>query len=106
MESAISPITLEEWLAVVASDPQLRLDGFAEATTADGTVVRVESPGLAVWTGWSQHGRHGNMAWMDHRNGRVVVKNPDVEILRKLFKIAASLHATVQGDDGEAYGPD
>jgi hypothetical protein len=35
----------------------------------------------------------------------VTVKNPDVSILGKMYQIAASLDAKVQGDDGEVYGP-
>jgi hypothetical protein len=35
-----------------------------------------------------------------------VVKNPDTEILKKMWLIAQSLGAKVQGDDGETYGED
>lgn len=41
-------ITIEEWKRYVASDPEMRLDGFAEVTTPDGSVLRVESPGISV----------------------------------------------------------
>ena len=43
------------------------------------------------------------MAWFDHREGRVVVNNPDEEIIRKMFEVAMSLRAKVIGDDGEEY---
>jgi hypothetical protein len=36
----------------------------------------------------------------------VVVKNPDQEILKKMWSIADSLSAKVQGDEGELYGAD
>ena len=87
----------------MASDPEMRLDGFAEAPV-DGGVLRVESPGLSVWTAWSGHEKDGNMAWFDWRSGEVVVKNPDAEILRKMHALARLLAAHVQGDDGEIYG--
>jgi len=103
-ESSDLPISLEEWLAFVVSDPELRLDGFATAANSDGEVIRYESPGLAVWTAWSRHGADGNMAWIDHRDGELVVKNPDDEILQKLLQVATALDARVQGDDGEEYG--
>ena len=98
-------ISLEERSALVASDPEMRLDGFAEAPV-DGGVLRVESPGLSVWTAWSGHEKDGNMAWFDWRSGEVVVKNPDAEILRKMHALARLLAAHVQGDDGEIYAAD
>jgi len=41
------------------------------------------------------------MAWFDHRQGQIIVKNPDDEILEKMYLIAKALHARVQSDDGE-----
>lgn len=96
----------DEWQAVVASDDEMRLDGYAEARVGSGVVLRVESEGLAVWTAYSGHAANGNMAWFDFRGGNVVVKNPDAEILGKMCEIADKLGARVQGDDGELYGPD
>jgi hypothetical protein len=102
-ESEATPITLEEWLAYVAPDPEMRLDGFAEARTPDGRVIRVEGAGLSVWTAWPGEGEGDNHAWMDYRRGRIVVKNPDPAILTKMCAIAERLTAKVQGDDGESY---
>jgi hypothetical protein len=100
-------ITLDEWLAVVREDPDLRLDGFAEAETRDThTKIRVEDPSLAIWTAYSGHGRDGNMAWLYLSQGNVVAKNPDEEIRRKLALLAKRLGARVQGDEGEFYGDD
>ena len=100
-------ISLDEWTAYVDSDPSMRLDGYAEAATPSGEVLRTESPGLAVWVSYSGHGVDGNMAWFGHsdRSGAVVVKNADQEIRRKMHEIATALRAKVQGDDGEEYGP-
>lgn len=98
-ESELDPITLGEWLVYVKSDSEMRLDGFAEARTPADEVLRYENPGLAVWTGWSRSGQ----AWFDHRNGRIVVKNPDDEILAKMCSIAREIGARVQGDEGEYY---
>jgi hypothetical protein len=98
-ESDETPITLEEWLAYVASDPEMRLDGFAEARNPKtGEIIRLESPGLSVWTAWA-----AGIAWMDHLHGQVVVKNPDTAILEKMCAIAKHLGARVQGDEGEMY---
>ena len=106
LDSEQRPITLDEWIAFVRSDPSLRLDGFAEATSDEGESIRIEAPGIAVWTAYSQHGVDGNMAWLHWFGGRVDAKNPDEEIRRKLHAIAVALRAKVQGDEGEDYGLD
>jgi len=46
------------------------------------------------------------MAWFWHFRDHISVKNPDEAILAKMYKIATSLNAKVQGDEGEIYGPD
>jgi len=83
-------ITIEEWKNYVASDPEMRLDGFAEATTPDGNTLRIESPGLSVWVAYSKHEESGK-AWFDHYKDRITVKNPDEEILIKMHAIASDL---------------
>lgn len=99
-------ISLKEWVEYVSSDTEMRLDGYAEARTPAGAVLRTEDPGIAVWTAYSGHEVDGNMAWFCHFGDRVTVKNPDEEILAKMHAIAVSLGAKVQGDEGELYGPD
>ncbi|HEX6813198.1 MAG TPA: hypothetical protein VF384_16360 [Planctomycetota bacterium] len=103
LDSETKPITIEEWLAYLASDPEMRLDGFAEARTPEHRTLRLESKGLAVWTAWHGEGRGQGHAWMDHREGRITVKNPDPEMLAKMCTIATQLGAIVQGDEGEPY---
>jgi hypothetical protein len=66
-------------------------------------VFRVDHPSVAVWTAWSHHGEHGDMAWFHHHHDNVAVKNPDREIRRKMWRLAERLGAKVQGDDGEYY---
>jgi prepilin-type processing-associated H-X9-DG protein len=96
-------ISLAEWIALVKADPDMRLDGYAEAELEDGSILRVENEGLSVWTAYSRHGEKGNMAWFDFHRGNVDVKNPDLEILQKMWSLAQALSAKVQGDDGEFY---
>ncbi|WP_428241544.1 hypothetical protein [Gynuella sp.] len=98
-------ITLDEWNNFVNSSPDMRLDGYAEAETPNG-VLRVESEGLAVWTGYSGHDNDGNMAWFDYFEGNIKVKNPDDEIIKKMYQIAVALNAKVQGEECEVYGED
>ena len=101
-EAESVPITLDDWLALVEADAEMRLDGYAAASTPEGT-LRYENKGLVVWTKYSRHDVNGNRAWFDYRRGRVVVKNPDEEILAKMKQLAAKLGANVVGDEGEEY---
>jgi hypothetical protein len=102
-DSDVVPIRLEEWLAYVEHDPEMRLDGFAEAQTTAGDWIRVDDESMSVWTKWSKHGVGGSMAWFSWFEGGVGVCHPDKEILDKMRQIAAYFHANVIGDDGEKY---
>ncbi len=75
LDSEAMPISLDEWSAYVAADPEMRMDGYAEAEV-DGQILRVESDGLAVWVSYSGNGKDGNMAWFDYGRGEIVVKKP------------------------------
>ena len=99
-------ITLDDWKNYISSDSEMRLDGYAEAITANGEILRMEHDGIAVWTAYSGHGIDGNMAWLYPASGGIVAKNPDQEILAKMFGIAQTLGARVLGDEGEEYGAD
>ncbi|MGO9045869.1 MAG: hypothetical protein ACLQFW_03125 [Xanthobacteraceae bacterium] len=96
-------ISLDEWIAMVRADAEMRLDGFCEVRLPHGKVFRLDRPSIAVWTAWSHHSKAGDTAWFDLRDGNVVVKNPDREIRRKMWRLAERLQAKVQGDDGEYY---
>lgn len=99
-ESEAHPIAMDAWLGYIETDPEMRLNGYAEAATPEGT-LRYGNEGLAVWTAYSGHDVDGNRAWFDYRNGRIVVKNPDEEILNKMRAVAAALEAKVIADEGE-----
>ena len=68
-------ISLEDWKAYIASDPEMRLDGYAEATMENGDVFRTEHDGIAVWTAYSGHGVDGNMAWLYPGSGGIVAES-------------------------------
>jgi hypothetical protein len=96
-------ISLADWTALVNSDPELRLDGIAQTQTAAGDMLKYENPGLAMWTSSAD----SNLTtWFDFRRGRIVVKNPGEQALRKMWMVAQVLSAKVQGDEGEVYGPE
>jgi hypothetical protein len=99
-------ISLAEWLAYVGNDSEMRLDGYAEAELNDGSVLRTEDPSLAVWIGHPEHGKRDGYAWLWLSAGNVEAKNPDEPTLQKMWAIAQSLQAKVQGDDGEFYDSD
>jgi len=105
LDSPSTPISLQEWFDYLKSDPEFRLDGFAEATTPERDTVRSEDESLAVWTAYSRNDVEGNKAWFQWADGEVVVKNPDKEILGKMIAISKVLGGRVQGDDGEGYPP-
>jgi hypothetical protein len=99
-------ISIDEWKTLVLSDPDMRLDGYASAIVGNGNFLRVDSEGLAVWATYQGTGVGGRTAWFDLRQGNVVVKNPDVAILCKMWQLARRLDAKVQGDECEMYGAD
>jgi hypothetical protein len=96
-------ISLEEWKEVVGTDPEMRLDNFAETVANNGEAIRIEREGLSVWTSFPGDGIDGNHAWFDFYNGNIVVKNPTDEIIEKMISLAATLQAEVVGEDGGYY---
>lgn len=95
-------ISFQEWADLVEADPDLRLDGVAEATFPQGTVLRYVNPGVAVWTAHPR-GEENGLAWIIHEGGEISVKTPDEAFIAKMVEIAGRLDARVQGDDGEYY---
>lgn len=79
-------ISSEEWLAVIAGDPELRLQPES-------------GPFFALWSGPSKLTR----PWLDWSNGQISSKNPDEALIDKMVDLAHRLGAQVQGDDGEVY---
>jgi hypothetical protein len=100
LESDSSPISLDEWSAYVEQADDLRMDDFAESTTPDGATIRVDEPGIAVWTAQPDPAQGG---WITFHEDQIVVNNPDAPMLRRMHEIALALGAQVQGDDGELY---
>ncbi len=79
-------ITAEEWLAYVASDPELEL--WPE-----------NGPHFVRWLGVSAH----EEPWLDWSDGNIQSKWPDTALYRKMLSIASALCAHVQDDDGDFY---
>jgi hypothetical protein len=87
-DSAARPITAEEWLALVAADPELAIDS------------RGNGPYFALW---QAHWVDGDHPWFDWSEGAINTKNPDRKTLGKALQIGRHFGAAVQGDDGEVY---
>jgi hypothetical protein len=97
------PISLAEWSAYVERAEDLRMDDFAQTTTPDGATIRIEEPGIAVWTAQLDPDQGG---WITFDGGEIVVKSPDAPMLRRMHDIAVALGAQVEGEDGEVYDAD
>ena len=85
-DTAGAEIALEEWLALVARDPELVPD------PDDG-------PYVAVW----RPAGGGGDGWLDWHMGRLFTTSPSQPFLAKMAAVAATLGARVQGDEGERY---
>jgi hypothetical protein len=84
-DNAEKKITAEEWLAYVASDSELTRDPQGKY--------------LVLWSGPSSY----DEPWLDWSRGNIKTKWPDTALFRKMLKIAATLGAQVQDDDGKIY---
>ena len=102
-ESDEVPITLEEWLGYLGSDPEMELMEPPRADTAGGTTLRIASPGLAVWTGYARDCVDGARAWFDYADGQIVVRTLTNDVIAKALRIAGALQAKVQGDEGDEW---
>jgi hypothetical protein len=96
-------ISLDEWTTVVRNDPEMRLDGYAEARVPDSQVLRVDSDGLSVWTAYSGHEMGRNAAWSTCATETLSSRIPILRSCEKMYVIAQHLSGKVQGDDGELY---
>lgn len=79
-------IEADEWLALVESDPELRLD-------------ENNGPYFVIWSGPSKY----EEPWFDWSDGNITTKYPDSAMITKMVEIAGKLGGNVQGDDGERY---
>jgi len=93
-------ISLDEWIAVVNADPDLRIEGYVNRRLRDESVFRQP---LAAWTAYSKYRPDDPGPALELSGGNVDAKNPDREFRCKMWRLAQRLKAKVQGDDGEFY---
>ncbi|MGO4497346.1 hypothetical protein AB4114_15830 [Paenibacillus sp. 2RAB27] len=102
-EAKENPITLEEWKAYVALDPELDLQEEISQRLPDGQVLTMRSIGMAVWI----HDGHDVM--FRYSNGLISLPYPpygdaeDSPYLPKIKSIASKLNARVLGDEQEEF---
>jgi hypothetical protein len=87
-ESEASPIGVEECVAVIKQDPDLRLAGDSA----------FDSGLYFEWTGHPHC-----IESFELSGGMISIKNPDNPTLAKMLDLAERLQAKVVGDDGESY---
>jgi hypothetical protein len=76
-------ISASEWLAYVATDPELQLDPINGSS----------NPYQMIWLDQEE-------CWLDWFQGNVYSKRPTMQLFQKMLKIAKVLNARVQSDDG------
>jgi hypothetical protein len=85
-----------EWLEYIKTDPELEMSKIANEDSQ-------------YWE-WNAHSQYqdpeGGRPWFQYWRGRIYSKNPDEEVAAKMFQIATTLNARVQGQDGEFYDED
>jgi len=96
-------ISLAEWQAYVASDPEMQAADFLNPTYRTSEATDWELTGASVWVPYSKNGRHGRYARFVHQGDCVLVESPDEEILGKMQAIAHALGARVQGANGSYF---
>jgi hypothetical protein len=81
-----------EWQEYIKSDPELEPSEITDDSS--------------YWE-WNAHSKYKDPAegrpWFQYWRGQIYSKNPDDEVLAKMFRIATSLNARVQGQDFEFY---
>ena len=105
-EADAPEISQDEWEAYVKSEPEMELEQFAGSKVVHGKDVPNPKESSAVWTEYALAKQSGDKARFELINGNIVVNDPDKDILRKMYEVARSLEANVQGTNGEDYGPD
>jgi hypothetical protein len=94
-ESEASPISREEWRAVVEADASLsEPEEEAENRELSG------DPDYEPAVQWHEH---PELPLFWYGEGRIHCKNPDERTVLKAVELARKLNARVQGDDGELY---
>ena len=113
-EDVFDPITREQWIDHVATDPELTFapGGRTEMALPNGGTFDYRNNGWAFWTAHPRQGADGRYApppegvLFHYHDGGLHVARPDDPIIGKMCRIADVLGAYVEGDGGERYAAD
>ena len=104
-----APLTLAEWRAFVAADPEFEEDpdgAMPLYPAGDGTVVAVPSPGFARWVGHPDvgFGEPPLEGWpFRFSGGTVSTPYEDEEVTEAAARVALAVGAELRGDGDEPY---
>jgi hypothetical protein len=90
------PISLEEWLSVVESDPELQTDVSSLSET--------KLPTAAIWLADPDHDidDYQRLFWYSEYTQAISTKNVESkEVIAKMRELATKLRAHVIGEEGE-----
>ncbi|MCP3921055.1 MAG: hypothetical protein GY714_00570 [Desulfobacterales bacterium] len=96
------PINLNDWLDYLKKNKEFSFLGFAELNSPLGEYIKIESKGLAEWSGNTEE----RNILFDYEDYKIIVRNPDSTTLKKMYKVSKEFDAKVQGEDGEFYDKD
>jgi len=92
-------IPLEEWLAFVKNDPDMRLDNFSVATLENGELFRYDNPGAAVYIHRAAGETDCHEIAFEYLSGNIKVNaQSDDNIMEKIRHIAFKLGAHIQAE--------
>lgn len=99
-ESSKQPITEEQWKAIVTADSELQMDTTATAMNPKTReIIQVTNPLMASWTDPKSNQKY----YFYYSRGKITVKNPSENAIKKMKALASKIGAQVRGDEGERY---
>lgn len=91
-------IPMDDWMAFVKNDPDMRLDNFTMVKLENGEMFKYDNPGTAVFL----HRKCGEMDTceivFEYISGNIRVNDPDNDTMEKIKHIAYKLNAHVQAE--------
>jgi hypothetical protein len=97
-----SNITLQEWVDMVKTDPELEFPQDSDLTELNKDYYQ-SKPGYCEWNAHPNHKEPFARPYFDYYHGEITTQNVDDYSLLKAISIAEILNGKVIGQDGEFY---
>jgi hypothetical protein len=94
-QEGANEISLEEWMAFVARDPDMRLDNYTTVTLQNGEEYRYANPGAAVILHRESGQLNAKEVTADFSGGNIVVNYYSPKLMEKIRHIAYKLNAQI-----------